>query len=82
MGFLRIITVTQGRVIYGTIRGILRSHLGGSRFVRKIPLHRFFIPLFVKMIVILGVNDRRNLIEPFWTRLFKGGQLKPWNIAL
>jgi len=72
MGFLRIITVAERRIINGAIRGIFRGHLGGSGLVCKIPLHRFFIPLFVKMVVILGVNDRRNLIEPFWTRLFKG----------
>jgi len=33
------------------------------------------------MIVILRINDRCNLIGSLWTCLFKGGQLKPWDIA-
>jgi hypothetical protein len=33
------------------------------------------------MIVILGINDRGDLIRSLWTRLFKRGQLKSWDIA-
>jgi len=72
MGFFTIIAITQGRIINRTITSILRRNLGRARLMRPHPIRI----LSVKVIVILRINDRRNLIEVFWTLLFKGGELK------